>query len=125
MAEERPGGAANGEPKVKVTDRRRFTAEGEALGEHEAAAPPSAGAESPEAADGFRTRNASRGRLTRLATTTPTMISGPALVPPERVSSTASTAPARGSLSTDVTAAPMPTATAGVRESPAAARPSG
>jgi molecular chaperone GrpE len=33
MAEERPGGSGDGEPRVKVTDRRRFTPEGEPLGE--------------------------------------------------------------------------------------------
>jgi molecular chaperone GrpE len=46
MAEERPGSAGNGEPKVKVTDRRRFTAEGEPLAEREGpgAAPAPAGA---------------------------------------------------------------------------------
>ncbi len=54
----------------------------------------------------------------RYATTTPTMIRGPAPTPAVDVSSTPSTAPANGSLSTDVTAAPMPTATAGVRENP-------
>jgi molecular chaperone GrpE len=31
MAEERPGGPMEGEPRVKVTDRRRFTPEGEPL----------------------------------------------------------------------------------------------
>lgn len=51
MAEERPGGAANGEPKVKVTDRRRFTREGEVVGGDGGgeAAPEPAGEVSPAA----------------------------------------------------------------------------
>lgn len=44
MAEERPGGASDGEPSVKVTDRRRFTPEGEPLGEPSAPERPGAAA---------------------------------------------------------------------------------
>jgi molecular chaperone GrpE len=38
MAEERPGGSGEGEPRVKVTDRRRFTPEGEPSAEERAGA---------------------------------------------------------------------------------------
>jgi molecular chaperone GrpE len=48
MAEERPGGASDGEPRVKVTDRRRFSSEGEPLAER--SAPAAEGAE-PRAPD--------------------------------------------------------------------------
>jgi molecular chaperone GrpE len=47
MAEERPGSVGNGEPKVKVTDRRRFTAEGEPLAERDGPAPAPAPAGAP------------------------------------------------------------------------------
>jgi molecular chaperone GrpE len=47
MAEERPGGVGNGEPKVKVTDRRRFTAEGEPLAERDGPAPAPASSGAP------------------------------------------------------------------------------
>jgi molecular chaperone GrpE len=44
MAEERPGGTSDGEPRVKVTDRRRFGPEGEPLGGPSAEEVPSAAA---------------------------------------------------------------------------------
>lgn len=57
MAEERPGGSGDGEPRVKVTDRRRFTPEGEPLGGPSAEEGPSgaAGGEprAPEPLPGF------------------------------------------------------------------------
>ena len=47
MAEERRGPAKDGEPRVKVTDRRRFTPEGEAVGESPEARPEPAGETPP------------------------------------------------------------------------------
>lgn len=49
MTDERPGAAAGGEPAVKVTDRRRFTAQGELIGETPAAGPEQQGEAEPDA----------------------------------------------------------------------------
>ena len=54
----------------------------------------------------------------RKATTTPTMMSGPEPAPDPPVRSTASTTAESGRFRTETTAAPMPTATAGVIEKP-------
>jgi molecular chaperone GrpE len=49
MAAERPGGSSGGEPRVKVTDRRRFSPEGEPLGPFAEEVAPEAAAGEPRA----------------------------------------------------------------------------